>query len=230
MKNKLWPIFWGLFFIIIGIGYGGDATGFWQFTIFFSGWWTFFIIIPSLIGLIQKGYNTSEFIGLLVGIVLFLSARDVLNLRVIGKLIFPAILVIIGLGIIFNDVIKKKINKNVSYKGNPDEQYSVFASNRQNVQGIYLGSAVNAIFGAYTLDLQNAVIDQDIMIKATAIFGGVTIRVPDGVIVQTTTVPIFGGITNKVDATNIVNAPTILINSVCMFGGVDIKWTNSKNP
>ncbi|NMB43592.1 MAG: cell wall-active antibiotics response protein [Clostridiales bacterium] len=222
MKNKLWPIFWGLFFIVMGIGYGLDALGFWQFTIFFTGWWTFFIIVPSLIGLIQKGYNTGDFIGLFIGVIFFLSARGILNLRVIGNLIFPAILIIIGLSILFKDVFKKKI-KNISYKGNPDEQYSIFASNRQNIQGVYLGSTINAIFGAYILDLRNATIEQDIMIKASAIFGGITIYVPEGVIVQTTTVPIFGGVNNKVEFTNEVNAPTILINSVCMFGGVDIK-------
>ena len=60
-------------------------------------------------------------------------------------------------------------DKNISYKGNPDEQYSIFASNRQNIQGVYLGSTINAIFGAYILDLRNATIEQDIMIKASAI-------------------------------------------------------------
>ena len=73
------------------------------------------------------------------------------------------------------------------------------------------------------MDLRNAVIEQDIMIKATAVFGGIVIYVPEGVIVQTSTVPIFGGATNKAKATNVVNAPTILINSLCMFGGVEIR-------
>ncbi|NLJ90835.1 MAG: cell wall-active antibiotics response protein [Clostridiales bacterium] len=223
MRNKIWPLFWGLFFIVIGFGYGLDALGFWHFTIFFRGWWTFFIIVPSLISLIKKGYNTGDFIALLIGIILFLSARGVFNIRVIGDLIFPGILIIIGLSILFNDVIKKKINKHISYKGGVDEEYSIFASNRQNIQGVYLGSTINAIFGAYTLDLRNAVIEQDIMIKATAVFGGIVIYVPEGVIVQTSTVPIFGGATNKAKATNVVNAPTILINSLCMFGGVEIR-------
>ena len=223
MKNKLWPIFWGLFFIIIGIGYGGDVLGMWNFTIFFSGWWTFFIIIPCLIGLIQKGFNTGDIIGLIIGLFLLLSSRDIVNFRVVGKLIFPIILVVIGLGIIFNDVHKKKINKNIRYQGDPNEQYAIFASNRQNIVDNYLGSSVTAVFGSYTLDLRSATVEQDIMVKATAVFGAVTIYVPQGVKVQTSTVPIFGGITNKVQESNEVNAPVIAINSVCMFGGVEIR-------
>lgn len=222
-KDKLWPIFWGVFFIVIGLGYGGDAIGLWNFNIFFRGWWTLFIIVPSLIGLIQKGYNTGDLIGLIIGVLLLLSSTDIIDLSVIGRLIVPLILVLIGLGIIFNDVLKKKINKDISYKGEANEEYSIFASNRQNVQGEYVGSSVNAIFGAYTLDLRDATINQDIVIRATAIFGGVTIYVPEGVVVQTSTVPIFGGVTNKARVYNEANSPTILIKSTCMFGGVDIK-------
>ena len=223
MKNKLWSIFWGLFFIFIGIGFGGDVLGIWHFTIFFTGWWTFFIIIPCLISLIQKGYNVGDLIGLLIGIVLLLATRDILNCWDVMRLMFPVILIIIGFSIIFKDVFKKKIKKNISYKGDSNEQYSVFSSNRQNVTGTYVGSGINAIFGAYTLDLRNAVVDQDIKIKATAIFGGIDIIVPEGVIVQTTTVPIFGGVSNKAKKTNEVNAPVVLVDCVCMFGGINIK-------
>ena len=223
MKNKLWSNFWGLFFIFIGIGFGGDVLGIWHFTIFFTGWWTFFIIIPCLISLVQKGYNVGDIIGLLIGIVLLLATRDILNFADVMRLMFPVILIIIGISIIFKDVFKKKIKKNISYKGDSTEQYSVFSSNRQNVTGTYNGSGINAIFGAYTLDLSNAVIDQDIKIKATAIFGGIDIIVPEGVIVQTTTVPIFGGVTNKVKEINEVNAPVVLVDCVSMFGGINIK-------
>lgn len=225
MKNKLWPIFWGLFFIIIGIGYGGDALNMWHFTIFFTGWWTFFIIIPSLIGLIQKGYSTSELVALLVGIILLLSRRNIINFSVVGKLLFPAILIVIGLSIIFKDVFKDRriYKKNIAYKGDPTEQYAIFSGNKQKVSGTFLGTSVNAIFGGYTLDLRDAVVEQDIVINATAIFGGVDIFVPEGVIIRTSTVPIFGGVSNKVSDPNEVNSPVILVNCVCMFGGVDLK-------
>lgn len=223
MRDKLWPIFWGLLFIIVGIIYGGNAIGVWNFSIFFDGWWTLFIIVPCSIGLIQKGYNTGDFIGLLIGILLLLSTRGILNFSVISSLIFPIILILIGIGIIFNDVFRKKIKKNISYKGDTDEHYAIFAVNRQNVSSEYLGSSVNAIFGSYVLDLQNAVINQDIVIKATAIFGGVTIHLPNGIIVQTSTVPIFGGVSNKARETNEANAHVIHVKSTCMFGGVEIK-------
>lgn len=223
MKNRLWARFWGIFFIIVGIGYLGKQIGIWDFTIFFTGWWTFFIIVPFLISLIQKGYNAGDFIGLLIGVLLFVTARDYLDFRDVLDLLFPLILIIIGFSIIFRDLFKKKLKKNITYKGDSNEQYAVFSSNKQTVSDTYLGSTTNAIFGAYKLDLSNALIDQDIVIKATAIFGGVEIIVPEGVIVQTSSVPIFGGVNNKVKNTNEVNAPVIHVSSLCMFGGVDIK-------
>lgn len=225
MRNKLWPVFWGLFFIVVGVGYGADALGIWNFTIFFDGWWTLFIIVPCFISLIQDGYSPGNLIGILIGVIFLLSSWDIINLRVIGKLIFPAILIIIGLSIIFKDTFKRrrKVNINIAYNGDTLERYAIFAGNKYQETGVFQGTSVNAIFGGYTLDLRNAVIEQDIVIKATAIFGGVDILVPPGVIVRTSSVPIFGGVSNKVSDPTDVNAPVVLVNSVCMFGGVEIK-------
>jgi predicted membrane protein len=225
MRNKLWPIFWGLFFIVLGVGYGGDALNLWNFTMFFRGWWTFFIIIPCLISLIQNGYSIGDFIGLVIGILLLLSGWNIINLRVIGKLIFPAILILIGISIMFKDVFirKKKVNVNIKYQGDSRDQYAIFSGNKQKETGVFLGASINAIFGGFTLDLRDATIEEDIVIKATAIFGGVDIYVPPGVVVRTSSVPIFGGVSNKVSDPVEANAPVILVNSVCMFGGVEIK-------
>ena len=46
MKKTLTNFLWGLFFIIIGIGFLGEALNLWNFELFFPGWWTLFIIIP----------------------------------------------------------------------------------------------------------------------------------------------------------------------------------------
>ena len=66
MKNRISNIIWGLLLIIVGIGYAGDTLGFWNFTIFFAGWWTLFIIIPCIVSLIQRGVNGGNLIGLVL--------------------------------------------------------------------------------------------------------------------------------------------------------------------
>jgi len=82
---------------------------------------------------------------------------------------------------------------------------------------------VNSIFGGIVLDLREAVIINDVEITATALFAGIDIFVPKGVRVKINNVPIFGGVSNKAEQYEEIGAPTIYLNSTCMFGGIDIK-------
>ena len=79
------------------------------------------------------------------------------------------------------------------------------------------------VFGEIELNLENAMINQDIIINSTVIFGGVDIIVPNNVKVKISSVPIFGGAANKVRPCANDNAPTIYINATCIFGGLDSK-------
>mgnify|MGYP003315680921 CR=1 FL=1 len=48
MDNKLSKIF-GIVLVLIGIGYLGDQFDFWNFTIFFRGWWCVLITLFALL-------------------------------------------------------------------------------------------------------------------------------------------------------------------------------------
>ena len=54
MKNYK-NIILGLILILIGIVIGTNSLGITNINIFFSGWWTLFIIIPCFIGLLKIG-------------------------------------------------------------------------------------------------------------------------------------------------------------------------------
>ncbi|MFW5633084.1 MAG: LiaF transmembrane domain-containing protein, partial [Acetivibrio ethanolgignens] len=107
MRSRLSNILWGLFFILIGIGFAGNAFNLWDFNLFFPGWWTFFIIIPCGISIIQNGFQTGTSIGLVIGVMLLLSRQGFFNMRLVGQLIIPVILVIVGLGIMFANTFQK---------------------------------------------------------------------------------------------------------------------------
>ena len=87
---------WGLIFIILGVGFGGDAMGLWDFNLFFSGWWTLFIIIPCAVSIFQNGIGTGNVVGLIIGLLLLLGQQDILDFDVVGKLIVPLVFVLIG--------------------------------------------------------------------------------------------------------------------------------------
>jgi predicted membrane protein len=225
MRAKFSNLLWGLFFVIIGLGFAGSAFGLWEFQLFFTGWWTLFIIVPCGISLIQNGFRVWPTAGLILGILLLASSRGYIDASVIGKLIVPVIFILIGLSIIFKNWLLKDINRiHVKYQGGNSEYSAIFAGRRDRVTGEkFMGTTINAIFGGVDLDLRNAIIEEDVLINATAVFGGINIFVPPNVKVKVSNVPIFGGVDCKVMDPVDSNAPTILINSTCMFGGIDIK-------
>ncbi|MDF2541880.1 MAG: putative rane protein [Herbinix sp.] len=230
MRNKLGNILWGLFFIVIGAGFAGEAFELWDFELFFDGWWTLFIIVPCTISIVQNGFRSGALIGLIIGILLFLSCQPGIDFD-LSKLIVPAILVIIGFRLILRDSFhhrriqgEGKFNAGNTTYHSDTEHSAVFSSNTIVVDNEpFNGTNLNAIFGAIQLNLSNAIIDHDVEISASAIFGGIDIYVPRGVKVKTNNVPIFGGVSNKTVKNTDPNAPTIYLNSTCMFGGIDIK-------
>lgn len=228
MRNKMSNILWGLGFIVVGLGFAGNAFGLWDFRLFFRGWWTLFIIIPSLISMIQNGPRTTSVIGLCVGGLLLLSAQNVINGQILGDLIVPIILVIIGLGFIFKTGIRReKISENMKAHYHSDgapDLTAIFGGRDANFRGeIFTGADINAIFGGVELDLRGSIINENVVIRATVIFGGIDIYVPSNVKVKVSSMPIFGGVSDKSLAPADPDAPILYVNATCMFGGIDIK-------
>ena len=51
--NKLSKVIWGLVLIVLGIIFGLNALEITNINVFFDGWWTLFIIVPSFIDLFK---------------------------------------------------------------------------------------------------------------------------------------------------------------------------------
>ncbi len=227
--KKTSNLIWGLLFILIGLSIGLNTLDLVSFNIFFDGWWALIIIIPCLIGLINNEDKTGDIIGLLIGVALLLNAQGIISFDIIWKLAAPLILVIIGLSIILKDnkdsktnVVIKKINSNDNEKTSVCSAFSSqnIKLNKEKINNLEL----NAIFGGIEYDLRNGVIKEDIVINATAIFGGIDIIVPDDVNVKIKSTSIFGGASNKKQLMDDKEKKhTIYINASCVFGGVDIK-------
>lgn len=221
---------WGLFLILVGIILGLNSFGVTNINLFFDGWWTVFIIAPSLNGLIKGEDRTGALIGLIIGVFLLLSCQDVLDFKLFVKLFIPAILIIIGLSIFFKDKVKdvavKKMEKINAKEIDMEHTYtSTFSEEKINLDNEKLEScAINSIFGSVSLDLRNAIIDEDVVINNYVVFGGVTIKVPKDVNIVVKTTSIFGGVDNKTGRNKTKeNVKTIYIKGTILFGGIDIK-------
>ena len=224
--KKVSNILWGLVLIAAGIVFTLNAMEITHIDIFFDGWWTLFIIVPCLIGLLHEKDKTGNLIGIGIGVLLLLSAQEILDFSVILKLIFPLIIIAVGLQMLFSGLFRNKTGKimeKIKDKGgNPRVACATFTGCRLDCSGeVFDGAELNAIFGGVKCDLRGAVITEDCAIQVTAIFGGIDILVPQNVNVKVNPTCIFGGISNKTKA--IDGAPTLYISGICMFGGVDIK-------
>ena len=88
-------IIWGICLIFVGLGLLGNSTG--LFNIFFEGWWTIFIIVPSIIDLFKKKDKIPSIIVLSIGIILLLQQQHIINNDMILNVLAAIGIIILGI-------------------------------------------------------------------------------------------------------------------------------------
>ena len=218
MREKLANVLWGLVWIAIGVFVFGKVMGFWEVPVLFPGWWTLFLIVPSFIGMIKDGIRPVNSIFLVCGVLLLLEQNHVLESGTLGKLLIPAVFLVLGISILCRSLFKGNKRRYHGKQG----YTATFAGNVvMPTEMPFQGCEADAVFGGLDLDLRNIVIEDGAVIEATAIFGGIDIKVPADVTVKLRRTEVFGGAKSHVS--NRKDGPVLYVNALCMFGGVDIK-------
>ncbi|MBR2709310.1 hypothetical protein IKE98_03230 [Candidatus Saccharibacteria bacterium] len=228
--RKAKPIIWGIAIIALGVIFGGNAIGLFNFNVFFDGWWTLFIIVPSVISLITEKDKIASLGFLAVGVILLLAAQDVFSYDVAWKAALAVFLILIGLSIIVKSLFHNKNDKEVAKKiegmkdgKGMDSQTAVFSgSDRIYNDEVFSGSNLVAIFGGVDLDLRKAKFEKDTVIKAFCLFGGIDIKVPKDVQVKIKSGFIFGGISDERKSGDNKGKYTIYLDAGGGFGGLSI--------
>lgn len=165
MNQNKNTIIWGLIIMALGIIFLGNSVNIWNIEIFFKGWWTLFIIIPSLTGLFKSQTVYTSILGLSIGILLLIACQGIITWNMVGKVFLPIVLIVIGFSLVFKKNPKKKLGKN-----KVPEYTAVFSGCAEKVTEKFKGANCIAIFGGVELDLRNAKITEDIIINCTTIF------------------------------------------------------------
>lgn len=229
--KQIKPIIWGIAIIALGLIFGGNALGLFSLDIFFDGWWTLFIIIPSIISLITDKDKIMSLGFIAVGVILLLAAQNVFSYDVAWKVILAIFLVAVGLSIIVRSLFHSKNDQEVAKKvaeaekdgKSMDSQFAAFSgTDRVYKDEVFTGSNIAAIFGGVKLDLRNAKFTKDTVIKAFALFGGIDIIVPSDVKVKLKSGFIFGGFSDNRKAPSNKGKYTIYIDAAGGFGGVTV--------
>ena len=216
MNNKYSRIILGIDILVLGLLIGLNILNILSFSSFFNGWWTLFIIVPSISYVITAKDKALSIIFLLIGILLLCAANMLIDFSIIWKLIIPIILVGIGLSFVFNFFFENK-------EKHKNEIDVVFNKDYIKINKKYDGGVINSIFGYLELDLSDSKINKDILMDVTSLFGKVKIILPSDVNLIVKENKLFGSIKNTRKSNKKKSEDTVFITSKCIFGGVSIK-------
>lgn len=223
--NDLGRLLLGLTVVAVGVLYLLEAADVLDAGETIDHWWPVVIVAAGLMTLLERPpsvYRGTVLTG--VGAVLLLFTTNLLE-KDAWSYIWPIAVVIAGLLIISrwqgrtivpgaagDDVVRA-----TGIFGGPS-----VSSTSQSFRGAWL----TAIFGGVTLDLRNArPSPEGATVNATAAFGGIDILVPKGWRISVRSTPVFGGLSDKTDHDEPLpaDAPTLHVDALSAFGGVDIK-------
>lgn len=223
MRERLGSILWGIIFVAIGVGFAGNALEIWNFRLFFDGWWTLLIIVPCLISAIQDGPDTGNMLGMIIGAVLLLACRNVIDAKVLARLIVPILFIGLGLRLILG---KRRVPRNtygnMSSAAAKRLYYGVFCTKRERIDGknLFEGCRANSFCGTLELDLTEASIAGDCVIHINAVCANVKIMLPYNVKAESDCVRFFGGDKKSFKDCEYEEAPTVFIIGPIVFGHV----------
>jgi len=189
-------------------------------------WSNILIIIGLFIGVKHNFRNSAWFILVLIGSIFTLKEAFGHDIN-FGKVVFPAILVIVGLYILFKPKTSfrhkakwKQFNQNETFvpytevenaettssstdqkKTNSNDyldSVNVFGGSHQTIYSKnFKGGEITAVFGGCDVNLTQADFEGEIVVDITAIFGGAKIIIPAGWEVKSEVTAIFGGLDDK---------------------------------
>ena len=116
MKRKnLGTLVFGFALIAAAILLVGNTSGWWDFSLFFDGWWTLFLIVPGVISLLNNGIDAGNIILIGVGTLLLLNEQEILIFSWVWLVAF--ILVVVGISVILSALGVKKHHHYAPPKG-----------------------------------------------------------------------------------------------------------------
>lgn len=224
---------WGIILILVGLVLLLDQMNILEFGDLISTYWPSILILMGIFGLISR--DSSKLSNLVVlGIGLFFQLRNLGYINIsIWQILWPSILIIIGLSIIFkkdtrkhkSEVDPEKWEKENIVNEDIVDYFTIFSGiENTNYSKNFKGGKLTAIFAGIELDLRDAEIDEKTaVLNITAIFGGVDIIVPSHWNVEVKSTPIFGGVEKHTKYNKDEDTPTLKIDGIAIFGGIEIK-------
>nr|MBP3259106.1 hypothetical protein [Bacilli bacterium] len=214
-------VMWGFVFILVGCILGVNALGIAHINIFFDGWWTLFIIVPAFINIFKDDDKEAAFVWLMVGVILLLACNDYISFDLVWKLALPAILVLIGISIMFKDRVEKEVRVKIKESRKDADRKTICATFQEKIEKADKKAeevSLETIFASMKYDMRDVEVKKDMVIKTSTVFGSTKIIAPKGVAVKVSASGIFKDTINKVKGKDAKY--TIYVDASTVFGSV----------
>lgn len=191
--------------------------------LFWGTVWAVGLILAGLMTIFSSRRASLRVWGLLlmtIGVSIGLGAYGVINISV-WKIFWPVMLIAIGLIVSVGSGGHKRSKKSVA-DDSGNEKIAIFYGEESRVKGDYTGGSATAIFGGVDLDLRQAKIKDGAVIDIFTFCGGVSISLPDDVIVKNEVRGILGGSEDKTVSKSSAKK-TIYLRGECVLGGLEVK-------
>ena len=191
--------------------------------VFWGTVWAAGLILAGLMTIFSSRRASLRVWGLLlmtIGVSIGLGAYGVINISV-WKIFWPVMLIAVGLMVSVGSGGHKRSKKSVA-DDSGNEKIAIFYGEESRVKGDYTGGSATAIFGGVELDLRRANIKDGAVIDIFTFCGGVSISLPDDVIVKNEVRGILGGSEYKTVSKSSAKK-TIILRGECILGGLEVK-------
>lgn len=185
-------------------------------------WPTIFAII-GIKGLIDNpGKNTIFKSGLILfALLLVLRAFEVVSFG--WEIIWPFILIGLGLAFFFDNNFFNKEKIVEEGKQGEFDIFTIFSGNERRVTSeTFKGGSVTAVFGGAEIDLTQTKLEEDTSIDLTVAFGGVSLIIPSNWKLDISVLPLFGGSEDSRAVVDTYTDKKLKITGTVAFGGLEI--------
>jgi hypothetical protein len=204
--------------------------------VYFENWWRYWpvlIIAAGLAKVLDANYHGGRVAGaLIVGVGGLLLLNNLNLIELTWDAFWPAVLIGIGVLMLVNRLSGPRIFvSRTDARPQPAEgtfqAAAIFSGFKRKItEGNFRGAHLTAIFGGGELNLRQAGMDSDsAVVYATAIFGGIEIKVPENWLVVSDGTGIFGGFADSTahPATGTPGLKRLIVKGEAVFGGVEVK-------
>lgn len=229
----------GLILLAFNFGWLNSAVK----SIIFS--WPMLLILLALIGFSKRNRIFSMLL-LLVGLFFLLPRVESAYPGILGGAggnfvsnYWPLLLVVAGLIVIVEVVVNRReivCSTNNDVNGNADTDGTsgwvvkdvIFGSSESIfLNPIFKGGDIDVVFGGVVLDLRKTTLPEEtVYLNIDAVFGGVTLYIPDDWSVKTRFESVFGGYSDKRPNAPIASpegSPKLILQGSLMFGGCTVQ-------